>query len=69
MITTEEINSQMLDNNIRSLRQLAIKSGVNYESLTLAMSGARTISSEVSKVLYWYFRYLDIEKRIKDFEK
>lgn len=66
-VTPQWITDQMLDFQIKNPRQLSIASGVRYESLTLALNGKRELSSEIKKTLYWYFRYLDAERQIRDF--
>lgn len=67
LITPKWITTQMLDFNIKNPRQLSIQSGVRYESLTLALNGKREVSGEIGKVLYWYFRFLDIERQFANF--
>lgn len=64
-IDAEWIKSMMSDFKIKNPHQLSILSGVRYESLTLWLSGKRTISSEGQKTLYWYFRFLDAERELK----
>ena len=68
-VTPQWITDQMLDFKIKNPRQLSIASGVRYESLTLALNGKRELSSEIKKTLYWYFRYLDAERQIADFNR
>lgn len=66
-VTPQWIIGQMQDFQIKNPRQLSIASGVRYESLTLALNGKRELSSEIKKTLYWYFRYIDAERQIRDF--
>lgn len=68
-VTPQWITDQMQDFKIKNPRQLSIASGVRYESLTLALNGKRELSSEIKKTLYWYFRYLDAERQIADFNR
>ena len=68
-VTPQWITDQMLDFQIKNPRQLSIASGVRYESLTLALNGKRELSGEIKKTLYWYFRYLDAERQIADFNR
>lgn len=68
-ITPQWINDQMQDFQIKNPRQLSIASGVRYESLTQALNGKRGISGEIKKTLYWYFRFLDAERQIADFNR
>jgi len=68
-VTRQWITNQMFDFQIKNPRQLSIASGVRYESLTLALNGKRELSSEIKKTLYWYFRYLDAERQIADFNR
>jgi hypothetical protein len=69
-ITAEWIIEMMEDFKIKNPRQLSISSGVRYESLTMWLSKKReNVSSEGKKTLYWYFRFLDAERQIQDFNR
>ena len=68
-VTAQWITDRMQDFQIKNPRQLSIASGVRYESLSLALNGKRELSSEIKKPLYWYFRYLDAERQIRDFNR
>lgn len=68
-VTPQWITDQMQDFKIKNPRRLSIASGVSYESLTLALNGKRELSGEIRKTLYWYFRYLDAERQIADFNR
>ena len=62
------IVERMKDFKVKNPRMLALNAGVSYESLNLALNGKRPFSGEIKKTLYWYFRYLDAERQIKEFE-
>lgn len=68
-MTPQWITDQMFDFQIKNPRQLSIASGVRYESLSLALNGKRELSREIKKTLWWYFRYLDAMRRIREFER
>ena len=68
-VSPKWITEQMIDFKIKNPRQLSILSGVRYESLTMWLSEKRPISSEGQKTLYWYFRFLDTERQIQEFNR
>lgn len=68
-ITAEWIIQMMQDFKIKNPRQLSILANVRYESLNLALNKKRVISSEIKNSLYWYFRFLNAERQIQDFNR
>lgn len=66
-ITPQWITAQMLEFDIKHLKQLSIEVGIRYDSLTMAMNGKRKMSGEIKKSLYWYFMYRDLQRQFANF--
>ena len=67
-VTAAWITERMTEFEIKNPRQLALASGVSYVPLTKWLSGSLPVSSEGRGVLYWYFKYKDVERQLQEIE-